>query len=164
MAFRSETKPTSPYTRWEIGRSATSPYTRWEIGRSATSPYTRWEIGRSAKNHSHPLRSKTLGGSLLAPFTTTCSHNNTQKERQSSRRMHCADEPSTSECEMIICTKTPSPVALALALALAHIHVNIGITYEGCLFSQRHAYIYKKYRHPGSHIHVNMGIRVPIFT
>ena len=46
----------------------------------------------------------------------------------------------------------------------AHIHVNIGITYEGCLFSQRHAYIYKKYRHPGSHIHVNIGIRVPIFT
>ena len=23
----------------------------------------------------------------------------------------------------------------------AHIHVNIGITHEGCLFSQRHAYI-----------------------
>ena len=34
IALRSETKPTSPYTRWEIGRSATSPYTRWEIGRS----------------------------------------------------------------------------------------------------------------------------------
>ena len=49
---------------------------------------------------------------------------------------------------------------LSVVQACLSIHVNIGITYEGCLFSQRHAYIYKKYRHPGSHIHVNMGIRV----
>ena len=108
IALRSETKPTSPYTSWEIGISATSPY-------------TRWEIGRSAKNHSHPLRSKTLGRSLFSAIynyflSQQYPEGASKLEKNALRRQAKYFRVRNDHMYYVGGTKAPSPVAPRLVV------------------------------------------------